>query len=538
MFRAMTDLIAASQNLEPLRRLVDEEIERAMVNHGALSDTLRQVLSATAAHAGAECMYVRTYGEDLALSDFLAGGRAPLAHNAEAIAAILAATESTESAPTALSRNHQTLIVRPIDVAGQWFGATGLIFERALGEEECAAAQTILEAVIEVLDNHLYSIWAARERHTVMLRLGDALRHRVLRDGIGDAVRVLAAAVPIERLLIVYVAEENATRTLQVKLFEGNKLVLDTLGSSDGSHGPMRQMAIDFLEGKSREILGNLGLSTDQEEVLINGVTNSVVVGKIAFASKHGALNMHNRELIAGFAGFIRQRIVDFNKEWRNLASSFREETVARLLQSADYEKTYLAPREETVGILYVDISGFTRLSEQVLKEPSAVAHFVEAWSEDAVNLVWEHGGVFDKMVGDCIIALFGPPFYEESPGERLAAALRCAIDIRAMTNAFPRRVRFSHLAAEGVAVSTGVHLAPLFVGTFGRDRNFTGFSSGMNNTARLQGCAARDEILVMDDAIAALPQRHGFAFGERRTAQVKNVKEPLAFRPVVVPNR
>ena len=59
-----------------------------------------------------------------------------------------------------------------------------------------------------------------------------------------------------------------------------------------------------------------------------------------------------------------------------------------------------------------------------------------------------------------------------------------------------------------------------------------------MNNTARLQGCAARDEILVMDDAIAALPERHGFVFGERRTAQVKNVKDPLAFRPVVVANR
>jgi class 3 adenylate cyclase len=71
-------------------------------------------------------------------------------------------------------------------------------------------------------------------------------------------------------------------------------------------------------------------------------------------------------------------------------------------------------------------------------------------------------------------------------------------------------------------------------VGCFGPNDNFTGFSSGMNNTARLQGCATRDEILVMSDPIAELPDGHGFAFGEDRTAKVKNVAEPIRFRPLV----
>jgi class 3 adenylate cyclase len=146
---------------------------------------------------------------------------------------------------------------------------------------------------------------------------------------------------------------------------------------------------------------------------------------------------------------------------------------------------------------------------------------------------VWEHGGVFDKMVGDCIIALFGPPFYDEPPGERLARALRCAAEIRAMTNKLPQRSSFEALRDGGLSVSTGVNLAPLFVGQFGPNSNFTGFSSGMNNTARLQGCAGKDEILVMEDAIGALADGHGFTFGETRSAPVKNVAEPLRFRPL-----
>jgi hypothetical protein len=55
-----------------------------------------------------------------------------------------------------------------------------------------------------------------------------------------------------------------------------------------------------------------------------------------------------------------------------------------------------------------------------------------------------------------------------------------------------------------------------------------------MNNTARLQGCAGRDEILVMEDAIAQLPAEHGFTFSETKSMPVKNVAEPLKFRTLL----
>ena len=78
------------------------------------------------------------------------------------------------------------------------------------------------------------------------------------------------------------------------------------------------------------------------------------------------------------------------------------------------------------------------------------------------------------------------------------------------------------------IGVATGLNFCPLFVGTFGPDENYTGFSSGMNNTARLQGVAERDEIFCMDSFVTALgdPER----FGPERHATVKNVAEPLAF--------
>ena len=78
------------------------------------------------------------------------------------------------------------------------------------------------------------------------------------------------------------------------------------------------------------------------------------------------------------------------------------------------------------------------------------------------------------------------------------------------------------------LGVATGLNYCPLFVGRFGPNDDYTGFSSGMNNAARLQGQARRDEILAMERFVEALGERS--RFGERRTASVKNVEEPLAF--------
>jgi class 3 adenylate cyclase len=525
-------MIEGSQvrELFELRNTVDELIEQGLVHRWSISEMLGALLPRAAEKVGATGAFVETYGEDLGMHLFSWTSEAEAPLSIPGQASVFERTDE-EHRERVLTSGAKVLVAQCLDVAGAWFGRAGFIAPAGSDGDRLQAA---LEAMCEVLDNYLFTIRAMREKHLVTMQLGHALRHRVLSDGVREAVRILAEAIPLDRLLMVYVAEENAAKALHVQMFEGSTLKVDTLADDDKTHTPLRIMGREYLSGESTRLLDELGLSAVQEEVLINGITKSVVVGKIVVTSKHGTFNTYDRELLSAFAGYIRQRVVDFNKEWRSLATSFRPEDVARLLQNDEYERRFLAPREERVGILYVDISGFTRISETILKTPARVADLVETWSHDAVEIVWQHGGVFDKMVGDCIIALFGPPFYDEPPGQRLARAIRCASDIRAMTNKLPQRVAFEDLREAGVAVSTGVNLAQLFVGQFGPNSNFTGFSSGMNNTARLQGCAGRDEILVMEDALVQLDADHGFTFSELRSAPVKNVAEPLRFRTLL----
>jgi adenylate cyclase len=520
----------APQDLYAIRSMVDEIIEEGLVQHWSVSEMLGALLPRVARPLGALGGFVETYGEDLELHLYAWADESGKPLTIPAKDDVFARTSEARRERVDLVLEGHRVVAQHLDVAGAWFGRAGIV---ARAESDGARIAAALDAACEVLDNYLFSIRAMREKHAVTMRLGNALRHRVLGEGIKEAVGVLAEAIPMARMVLVYVAEESAARTMHVQMFEGSALQVDTLLAQGDTHAPLRLLAGQYLRGEGSGLLEELGVKDAQEEVLINGITKSVVVGKIVVTSRHGSFNTYDRELLSAFAGFVRQRIVDFNKEWRALAWAFRPDDVARLLQNDDYERRFLAPREEVVGILYVDIAGFTRVSETLLKTPARVAELVESWSRDAVDIVWRHGGVFDKMVGDCIIALFGPPFYDEPRGDRLLRAIRCARDIRTMTNELPQRMTFACLREEGVGVSTGVNLAPLFVGQFGPNSNFTGFSSGMNNTARLQGCAARDEILVMADAVAELPDGHGLAFGDVRSAPVKNVAEPLRFRAV-----
>ncbi len=524
----MADELATLRAAKRLSELVDEVLERTTRSRLPLAACLHEVLQAACSQLGARGAYVHTFDEDLALRTFRFPESLAIPHEAET----LVRTGAEGGERVTLAEGAVLVVAGPLDVAGYWFGSAGLVVDAA--GADVPLLSELLETLCEELDNHLQASFEARQKQQVLLAVGKALRNAVLIDGFRDAVEELDAALPLERLLMVHASDANPAALPHLQLFEHGKLALDTLNQRDPATTGLREKARAYLRDADPGLLTELGFARASEEILIEGVLNTTVVGKVVAAPSRPVFNTYDRDLLAAFCEFIRQRVVDYNKEWRTLSRTFGPDVVARLMQAEDYRRRYLTPREAEVAILYVDIAGFTRMSEQILKTPAAVASLVETWGTRAVDLVWAHGGAFDKMVGDCVIALFGPPFYEADPSSCLASAVACARAIREMTNRLPEQAGFEALAKGGVAVTAGVNLAPLFLGEFEPNEEFTGFSSGMNNTARLQGCGERNEILVMAESIPRLPQGHAFGFGPERAAKVKNVAEPLRFRPLL----
>lgn len=531
-----------------LRARVDERLERSLVDHEGVEETLRALLVLFDRELGLTASYVHTFAEDLELHTFSSKPHTPDPVTLAWLERRGGEERIRHDVPGGIALSER------LDVAGQWFGAVGFVAPATVDAKPVDPSRLgmALHMVCEILDNFLYAIAVAQRKHRTMMKLGDALRHPQLDQGLQMAVDVLVTEIPLARLLLVFHAEEDQHDSLHVQFYEGSKIRIDTLATDDAA---IREMAVKMLAEpgaghRDRELVQKLGFDKPAhdpsdpsaptsaaypvEEVLINGITDSVVVGTLLALPERRHFNTFDRDLLNGFAGFVRQRIVDFNKEWRSLATIFRDRDVAKLVRSNGYRARFLAPREETLAIVFADIAGFTRISERILRTPSRVARLVEVWSKLAVDIVWQNGGTFDKMVGDCIIALYGPPFYESSHKERLEAAIETAVALREMTEKLPELEEFAELREAGLGVSTGINLAPVCVGLFGPDGDFTGFSSGMNNTARLQGCARGGEILVMEEAVGVLGSGYTkYTLGPAQETAVKNVSDPLRFRAV-----
>lgn len=512
-----------------LNSALDEYLEQATCERLPLTRVLAAAMHMLAQHCSAARIWVRTWDESLQMRDF----HWPDASVSDYFETGVLEGAALEDRTVVFVNADGTVISQRIDVAGASFGLAAVHFDVALSNSEMIAAQVLLDTWCEELDNFLAAISRARHKHEITLKLSAALKNPVLDAGIAEAIEVLRSEVAFDDLLLVYLHEtDESGSSLNYRIIKNGQLLHDSFQSELRVDEATRRSLLALAKGRDRGLPEQLGMSDYREDVLINGVREEWVVGRLFIASKRGEFNTFDRDLLERFADFIRQRIVDFNREWKVLSQTFSRDAVVRLLSEEDYLSNRLKPCEQDVAVLFCDISGFTRLSEQVLREPALIGELINTWSARVVDILWATGGVFDKMVGDCIIGLWGPPFFEMTPRDACAAAAAAAVDIRDYTQRLSEDLPVLKQADFQFGVATGLHYCPLYVGFFGPNDDYTGFSSGMNNTARLQGVANCNEILCMQKFVDALgtPER----FGEQRSANVKNVADAIRFRALV----
>lgn len=536
-----------------LQQRIDERLEAAVLRKAPLSETLGEVLPLVQASLGADRAWVETLDEELEERTF---GRGP-ADPAAAKRALGTATGLT----ACVVAGQRTTLLRRLDVAGEAFGVIGVEVPHAVvDDDERQQLDALLGVAAEELDDHLADVRQSRQKQRLLRAIHDALRHPLVHEGVRRAVEKISEAVRFDLLVVLYHLQEDYQNTLHYLVFRGKELEFRTgaqlasaldktlrgtpLTGPGGAPLIVRGAEVDHrrvtgekvadlrTEDESEALLASLGYRECVENVLIAGLDDQAVVGKLVIASKR-ALTPYERDIVQLFADVLQKRIVDYNEVAELLHRSFNIPTVLRLLDE-ERPTDRLRPRSAEISILFADVAGFTSLSEGCLKDPDKVSAFVDAWARGVTRIVWEHGGVFDKLVGDCIIGLFGPPYFDRSPVERAAACVRAAVDMAKFTRAMIDHPACAPIKAAGkpLGVATGLNDAPASVGLFGPDQDYTCFSSGMNNTARLQGMAVRDEILVMEP-MKQLLDGLGWRWGPRREGKAKNVAEPLIFYAV-----
>ncbi|MBX7100485.1 MAG: adenylate/guanylate cyclase domain-containing protein [Myxococcaceae bacterium] len=519
------------KHLRHVNRTVDDLLEEALKSRENLEQTFTRIFPELLVLAGAAGVAVTSLDEELQVQTWSKGD----------FGGTFPGTLLAGSRWGVRRVGPGTLVSQALDVVGTKIGAIGLFYEGDRTQvDDAARLSRLLDTIAEQLDTVLASIQTASEKHQLLVTINHFLSNRVFEVGMDQAVRALCEKVRLPGFMLVF-RDAVESAALHYRTYQDGQLQFSSNGMKDPrmeavikQHGPS---VIGAQDKKLREALGS---QRAVEAVLISGVGEAHALGKILVWSGQGGFSAYTMDLLRLLASTLSQRLIDYNRERIHLSQFFSGRVIDELLKDPDYERRYLTARAEEVGILFADINGFTKICEQVLERPERIGKFVDDWSEEAVRLIHRHGGVFDKMVGDCVIGLFGPPFFTSSGAERARDAVRAAIEIQRFTrekmSTHPEISRLSEiLKLPGLGVAVGVNLAPTFCGLFGPNRQYTGFSTGMNQTARLQSLGGFRETLVMECAKQSVDtlddaDLKALRYGPAQETAVKNVAAPLRY--------
>lgn len=145
-------------------------------------------------------------------------------------------------------------------------------------------------------------------------------------------------------------------------------------------------------------------------------------------------------------------------------------------------EKELSSPRRVRATVLFTDLQGFTTISEE--RPPEEVASLLNEHFEAMSEVIYRHGGVISKFIGDAIMALFGAPVFQP---DHSARAARCAIEMQKVMEEL--RLKLSRKGLPSLFMRIGIHSGEMVFGTIGSKRHYdlTVIGDTVNIASRLE---------------------------------------------------
>jgi adenylate cyclase len=142
-----------------------------------------------------------------------------------------------------------------------------------------------------------------------------------------------------------------------------------------------------------------------------------------------------------------------------------------------------LGGEEREVSIFFLDIAGFTKMSEAL--KPTQLVEVMNQCLTMFSRIILKHDGLINKYIGDCIMAFWNAPMDQpQHAGKACLAALDC---IRALPDL---NRRFGELALPSVDCRIGINTGSVVVGNMGSEERFdyTVLGDAVNLASRLEG--------------------------------------------------
>jgi class 3 adenylate cyclase len=237
------------------------------------------------------------------------------------------------------------------------------------------------------------------------------------------------------------------------------------------------------------------------------------------------------RELLARIETSLRlkeamDRKVEGLRRLRDHFAKFVPSAV-RDLVAQNPEAPDFAKQERDASILFLDITGYARLSE--LLPPSTLNELIEKYFSAFLDEVTERGGSVNETMGDGFMAIFQQP----NPVQNAAAATETALGVFAATERINRDSKEQPIEVH-IGISSGKALvgSTQFHGRHGTRWVFSASGRPVNVAARLAGIAQPGQIFVSSATRYRLGDH--YIVESEGTRKLKNIEEQVeTFRVV-----
>jgi PAS domain S-box-containing protein len=199
-----------------------------------------------------------------------------------------------------------------------------------------------------------------------------------------------------------------------------------------------------------------------------------------------------------------REAAHEADRKKANLARYFSPKMVEILAQR---DRPLGLMRRQEVAVMFIDIVGFTAISETVA--PERVVALLRSFYRRMSSVIFAHGGSIDKFAGDALMALFGVP--DPSRGDATSALLSALGMMDELDRWNVKRVGSGRGAIDA---GISVHFGTAVLGDIGtrETMTFTAIGDTVNTASRMQALCRdlRRRVVVSQQLVDRVRQESG----------------------------
>ena len=214
------------------------------------------------------------------------------------------------------------------------------------------------------------------------------------------------------------------------------------------------------------------------------------VRGRDEVGQMAAAFNTMTRDLRS-----FRQRVVDETHIRTDLSRYLSVELVDQVV--GQQLELKLGGHRQQVTVLFADVVSFTPLAEK--HDPEFVVGILNELFSFLTEIVFKHGGVVDKFMGDCVMAVFGVPHPGEDDARNAVSAAEEMLRWLEVGNA-----KWQKDLGRKLELAIGINTGEVILGNVGSDKRmeYTVIGDAVNVASRLESLARPGQVLLTRDTM------------------------------------